>query len=117
MEALQGEGGIRPGDIAFFKVNQTPISLILCNSCATPVTHPHTQSSHLTYIHHSIHHSIQGIREICDRTGALMIVDEVNPPHLPVTPHAHLSMYFTLSSLHHIVNPSFDDIPHALYVV
>lgn len=37
MEALQGEGGIRPGDLAFFK----------------------------------------GIREICDRTGALMIVDEV----------------------------------------
>jgi acetylornithine aminotransferase len=37
MEALQGEGGIRPGDAAFFK----------------------------------------GIREICDSTGALMIVDEV----------------------------------------
>ena len=37
MESLQGEGGIRPGDVAFFK----------------------------------------GIREICDSTGALMIVDEV----------------------------------------
>ena len=37
MEALQGEGGIKPGDVAFFK----------------------------------------GIREICDRTGALMIIDEV----------------------------------------
>lgn len=37
MEALQGEGGIRPGDKAFF----------------------------------------QGIRKLCDETGALMIVDEV----------------------------------------
>ena len=37
MESLQGEGGIRPGDAAFFK----------------------------------------GIREICDSTGALMIIDEV----------------------------------------
>ena len=48
MEALQGEGGIRPGDMAFFK----------------------------------------GIREICDRTGAVMIVDEVqthSPPPIYCT--------------------------------
>ena len=46
MEALQGEGGIRPGDMAFFK----------------------------------------GIREICDRTGAVMIVDEVQThTHLPLS--------------------------------